>query len=131
MRHLAAFFLACLSTAAVAATDPRTVATQLDPAWQEKTRSLFQQVIEIPTVHNRGEVPRMAGLLAAQFKAAGIPDEDIKIMPYEALPGDKTAALIVRWRSPHAAKKPMLILGHMDVVEAKRCLLYTSDAADE
>ncbi|MFL6779004.1 MAG: hypothetical protein ACJ8E8_08190, partial [Sphingomicrobium sp.] len=99
MRHLAAFFLACLSTAAVAATDPRTVATRLDPAWQEKTRSLFQQVIEIPTVHNRGEVPRMAGLLAAQFKAAGIPDQDIKIMPYEGLPGDKTAALIVRWRS--------------------------------
>jgi acetylornithine deacetylase/succinyl-diaminopimelate desuccinylase-like protein len=120
MRHLAAFIFACLSTVAIAATDPRTVATQLDPAWQEKTRSLFQQVIEIPTVHNRGEVPRMAGLLAAQFKAAGIPDEDIKIMPYEALPGDKTAALIVRWRSPHATKKPMLILGHMDVVEAKR-----------
>ncbi|MFL6854231.1 MAG: M20/M25/M40 family metallo-hydrolase [Sphingomicrobium sp.] len=120
MRHLAAFFLACLSTAAVAATDPRTVATRLDPAWQEKTRSLFQQVIEIPTVHNRGEVPRMAGLLAAQFKAAGIPDQDIKIMPYEGLPGDKTAALIVRWRSPHPTKKPLLILGHMDVVEAKR-----------
>ena len=36
------------------------------------------------------------------------------------LPGDKTAALIVRWRSPHPTKKPMLILGHMDVVEAKR-----------
>ncbi|MFL6757025.1 MAG: M20/M25/M40 family metallo-hydrolase [Sphingomicrobium sp.] len=120
MRHLAAFFLACLSTTAVAAADPRTVATRLDPAWQEKTRSLFQQVIEIPTVHNRGEVPRMAGLLAAQFKAAGIPDHDIKIMPYEGLPGDKTAALIVRWRSPHPTKKPLLILGHMDVVEAKR-----------
>jgi acetylornithine deacetylase/succinyl-diaminopimelate desuccinylase-like protein len=28
--------------------------------------------------------------------------------------------LIVRWRSPHATKKPMLVLGHMDVVEAKR-----------
>jgi acetylornithine deacetylase/succinyl-diaminopimelate desuccinylase-like protein len=41
-------------------------------------------------------------------------------MPYEALPGDKTMALIVRWRSPNATKKPMLILGHMDVVEAKR-----------
>ena len=41
-------------------------------------------------------------------------------MPYEALPGDQTVALIVRWRSPHATKKPMLILGHMDVVEAKR-----------
>ena len=41
-------------------------------------------------------------------------------MPYEALPGDQTEALIVRWRSPHPTKKPMLILGHMDVVEAKR-----------
>jgi acetylornithine deacetylase/succinyl-diaminopimelate desuccinylase-like protein len=120
MRHVAALLLACLSTATLAATDPRTVPTRLDPAWQAKTRNLFQQVIEIPTVHNRGEVPRMAGLLAAQFKAAGIPDQDIKIMPYEGLPGDKTAALIVRWRSAHPAHKPMLILGHMDVVEAKR-----------
>jgi acetylornithine deacetylase/succinyl-diaminopimelate desuccinylase-like protein len=41
-------------------------------------------------------------------------------MPYEALPGDNTTALIVRWRSPRPTKKPMLILGHMDVVEAKR-----------
>jgi len=120
MRYAAALLLACLSTAAIAATDPRTAPTQLDPAWQAKTRALFEQVIEIPTVHNRGEVPRMATLLADQFRAAGIPDADIKIMPYEALPGDKTAALIVRWRSAHPIAKPMLILGHMDVVEAKR-----------
>ena len=119
-RVLAAAVVACLSTAAIAATDPRTVPTKLDPAWQTKTRSLLQQVIEIPTVHNRGEVPRMANLLAEQFKAAGIPDNDIKVMPYEGVAGDKTAALIVRWRSAHATKKPMLILGHMDVVEAKR-----------
>ncbi|MCF2515615.1 M20/M25/M40 family metallo-hydrolase [Sphingomonas sp. G124] len=120
MRHFAAILLACLSTAAVAAVDPRTVPTKLDPAWQAKTRTLFEEVIEIPTVHNRGEVPRMAKLLADRFRAAGIPDDDIKIMPYEALPGDKTAALIVRWRSAHPTKKPMLVLGHMDVVEAKR-----------
>lgn len=120
VRHVAAFLLACLSTSAIAATDPRTVPSKLDPAWQAKTRALFQQVIEIPTVHNRGEVPRMANLLAEQFRTAGIPDEDIKIMPYEALPGDKTAALIVRWRAAKPTKKPMLILGHMDVVEAKR-----------
>ena len=119
-RVFAAAVVACLSTAAIAATDPRTVPTRLDPAWQGKTRSLLQQVIEIPTVHNRGEVPRMANLLAEQFKAAGIPDNDIKVMPYEGVAGDKTAALIVRWRSAHATKKPMLILGHMDVVEAKR-----------
>jgi len=119
-RALAAVLIAVVSSAAVAATDPRTVPSKLPPAWQAKTRDLFKQAIEIPSVHNRGEVPRMAKLLADQFRAAGIPEADIHIMPYEALPGDKTVALIVRWRAARPTKKPMLILGHMDVVEAKR-----------
>ena len=120
MRKLLAVLLAFSPTTAFAASDPRTVPTKLDPAWQAKTRALFKQAIEIPSVHHRGEMPRMAKLLADQFRAAGIPESDIHIMPYEALPGDKTAALIVRWRSANPTKKPMLILGHMDVVEAKR-----------
>ncbi|HEY6661348.1 MAG TPA: M20/M25/M40 family metallo-hydrolase [Sphingomicrobium sp.] len=120
MRLALAFLLAATAASASAATDPRTVPTQLPKEWQAKTREVFKQAIEIPTVHHRGEMHRMATLLANQFKAAGIPESDIHFMPYEALPGDKTEALIVRWRSPHATKKPMLILGHMDVVEAKR-----------
>src|SRR5947199_6889606 len=119
-RALAFILTAALSTSAVAAVDPRTVPTQLPPAWQAKTRDVFKQAIEIPSVHNRGQTQRVAELLAAQFRAAGIPDADIHFMPYEALPGDNTEALIVRWRSPHPTRKPMLILGHMDVVEAKR-----------
>ena len=111
--------LAVTASSAVAAPDPRTIPTQLPPEWQAKTREVFKQAIEIPTVHHREEMPRMAKLLADQFRAAGIPDSDIHIMPYEGLPGDKTVALIVRWRSAHPTKKPMLILGHMDVVEAK------------
>jgi len=121
MKRALLFALAVSAAAAAsAATDPRTLPTQLPPAWQAKTRALFKQAIEIPSVHNRGQTQKMAELLASQFRAAGIPDADIHIMPYEALPGDNTAALIVRWRSPKATKKPMLVLGHMDVVEAKR-----------
>jgi acetylornithine deacetylase/succinyl-diaminopimelate desuccinylase-like protein len=120
MRFAFGLLLAFGATAAVAAVDPRTLPSQLSAPWQAKTRALFKQVIETPSVHNRGEVPKVAKLLADQFRAAGIPDSDIHFMPYEALPGDQTEALIVRWRSPHATKKPMLILGHMDVVEAKR-----------
>ena len=119
-RVVAAALLACFSTAALAATDPRTVPTKLDPAWQAKTRAVFKQAIEIPSVQGRGETQRVAKLLADQFRAAGIPESDIHTMPYEGVAGDKTVALIVRWRSAHATKKPMLILGHMDVVEAKR-----------
>jgi acetylornithine deacetylase/succinyl-diaminopimelate desuccinylase-like protein len=121
MKRVVASALAlAMSSAALAATDPRTVPTQLSPAWQAKTRAVFKQAIEIPSVHHRGEVPNVARLLAAQFRAAGIPESDIHLMPYEGIPGDKTMALIVRWRSAHATKKPMLVLGHMDVVEAKR-----------
>jgi acetylornithine deacetylase/succinyl-diaminopimelate desuccinylase-like protein len=120
MRKFLAVLLALSATSAAAAPDPRMVPTKLDPAWQVKTKELLKQTIEIPTVHHRGEVPRMARLLADQFRAAGFPTEDVGIMPYEGLPGDKTAALIVRWRAANPVKKPMLILGHMDVVEAKR-----------
>ena len=121
MKRVLAFALAAAaSTTALAATDPRDVPTQLSKEWQVKTREVFKQAIEIPSVHNRGQTQKVAELLASQFRAAGIPDSDIHFMPYEALPGDNTTALIVRWRSPHPTKKPMLILGHMDVVEAKR-----------
>ena len=121
MKRVLAFLLAAgVSSGAIAATDPRTVPTQLPPAWQARTRAVFKQAIEIPSVHNRGETQRVAKLLADQFRSAGIPASDIRFMPYEALAGDKTTALIVRWRSPRATRKPMLILGHMDVVEAKR-----------
>src|SRR3954463_16501076 len=119
-RTVTALMAAAVSTTATATVDPRTIPTKLSPEWQARTRDVFKQAIEIPSVPNRGETHRVAELLAAQFRAAGIPDSDIHIMPYEALPGDNTVALIVRWRSPHATKKPMLILGHMDVVEAKR-----------
>ena len=121
MKRVLAFALAAAaSTTALAATDPRDVPTRLSKEWQVKTREVFKQAIEIPSVHNRGQTQKVAELLASQFRAAGIPDSDIHFMPYEALPGDNTTALIVRWRSPHPTKKPMLILGHMDVVEANR-----------
>ena len=123
MRRLA-LLLACISapisTAAIAAPNPVTQPSKLDPEWQAKTRALFEQAIEIPTVAKRGEMPRMAKLIADQLRAAGIPESDIKVMPHEGIPGDQTLTLIARWRAERPTKKPMLILGHMDVVEAKR-----------
>ena len=120
MRIALALILAAAAVPVIAAPNPVTIPTKLDPTWQGKTRALFKQVIEIPTVKGRGEVPRMAALMAEQFKVAGIPAADIRIMPYESQPGDKTAALIVRWRAAKPTGKPILVLGHMDVVEAKR-----------
>jgi acetylornithine deacetylase/succinyl-diaminopimelate desuccinylase-like protein len=121
MRHFA-LLLAVLgaATAATAQTSPVAQPSKLEPAWQARTRALFEQTIEIPTVAKRNQMPRMARLIADQLRAGGIPASDIRIMPHEGVPGDQTVTLIARWRADRPTKKPMLILGHMDVVEAKR-----------
>ena len=118
--HRLAMLLVAMSATASAQTNPVAQPTKLDPAWQARTRALFEQVIEIPTVAKRGEMPRMAKLIADQLKAAGIPAGDIQIMPHEGITGDQTVTMIARWRAERPTKKPILILGHMDVVEAKR-----------
>ncbi|HWJ05052.1 MAG TPA: M20/M25/M40 family metallo-hydrolase [Steroidobacteraceae bacterium] len=83
-------------------------------ARQAAERELFRQVVEIPTVAGRGEMPRLVKLLSAQFRKAGI--RDITVKPY-----DDTEDMIVRWPAAKpSGKKPMLLMAHMDVVEARR-----------
>ena len=105
---LASVALAALSTAHAA------------DAWHDKARAMLDHAVDIPTVIGRGKVPELAAYFASQFSMAGWPANDIHVMPYES-GGDKTAALIVRWRAAgHPKQKPIMLMGHMDVVEAKR-----------
>lgn len=120
MRHLlaTAALIALVSTAGAAA------GPQLTPAQREATHAMFEHIIDIPTVIGRHNVPEEAQYVADQFKAGGFPAEDIHVLPYHtesATTGaDDTAALIVRWRAATpSSKKPILLMGHMDVVEAK------------
>lgn len=84
--------------------------------WQAKAREVYSATIAIPTVAGRGEVPRMAAYLAEQFRAAGFPAEDIHILPH-----GETAAFVVRYRGDGTSgRKAILLLAHMDVVEARR-----------
>jgi acetylornithine deacetylase/succinyl-diaminopimelate desuccinylase-like protein len=114
MRLAFALALGLLSSAAFAA----------DPApdkWDSKAREIYAHAIGIPTVQGRGKVPELAQYLADEYKAAGWAEGDIHVLPYEGAPGDKTAALVVRWPAARpSGKKPILLMAHMDVVEAKR-----------
>jgi acetylornithine deacetylase/succinyl-diaminopimelate desuccinylase-like protein len=122
MRLLFAASLLALPTASLAQSPPSIIAQQskLDATWQAKTRAIYETSVEIPTVSGRNEVPKLAEYLAGELKAAGLAADDIKIMPYEGEPGDKTVALIARWRADKPTAKPILLMAHMDVVEAKR-----------
>ena len=102
------------------APNPLTQPSKLDPAWQIKTRELFKQTIESPTVVGRGQVPQTGRARGRSTESGRFCREDIRIIPYEGLPGDKTAALIVPLARGQADRKPILLMGHMDVVEAKR-----------
>jgi acetylornithine deacetylase/succinyl-diaminopimelate desuccinylase-like protein len=120
MRHLlTATALVAFAVSATAA--PPT----LTKAQHDATHAMFEHVINTPTVIGRHKTPEMAQYVADRFKAGGFPAADIHVMPYHtgsATTGDDdTAALIVRWRAPgKPTAKPILLMGHMDVVEAKR-----------
>jgi len=116
---LAATALAALASAATAA-GPKLTAAQ-----RTATHAMFEHIIDMPTVIGRHNVPAMAQYVADQFKAGGFPAADVHVVPYHtgsATTGDDdTAALIVRWRAAGpATQKPILLMGHMDVVEARR-----------
>ena len=119
MRSIAALFIALSATTAFAA-NPVAQPSNLPADWQARSRALMETAIEIPTVAGRNQMPRMAEVIAAELRKAGIPQSDIRILPHEGLKGDQTVTLIARWRAERPTKKPILILGHMDVVEAKR-----------
>ena len=121
MRLALALIFAATSTVALAGPPPATLAgaKQLSPQWRATTSELYKTVIEMPTVAGRGQLPAMANYLAGKLKAAGWADGDLHVVPYQAVPGNDTAALIARWPAAgKAMKKPILILAHMDVVEA-------------
>ena len=120
MRHL----LAATALAAIASTAATAAGPQLTPAQRDATHAMFEHVIDTPTVIGRHQTPGMAQFVADQFKAGGFPEADVHVLPYHTASAttgeDDTAALIVRWRAAGATtKKPIILMGHMDVVEAK------------
>lgn len=126
--HRFAILLACVSTGVLAQATPTAItspppstlanAPKLPAQWEQKAREIYKTAVETPTVAGRHNVPTLANYLAGQFKAAGWADSDIHVLPYASLNDKQTAALIARWPSAHPIKKPMLIIAHMDVVEA-------------
>ena len=79
-----------------------------------KTFEIFKTIIEVDTSKTKGNTPRVARYLANEMIAAGFPEEDIEVILLDDL-----AALVARYRGDGSSgEKPILFLGHMDVVEA-------------
>jgi len=107
--RLALLAAALLSTAAAAA-----VAQPPADPWHAKAREIYAHAISLQTVQGRNASPALAAYLQEQFRAGGLTGVTIH-------PHDETAALILRWPAARpSGRKAILLMAHMDVVEARR-----------
>src|SRR4029453_14881349 len=105
-----AFTVAALIAAATAAA-----AGQSKPS-EQRAREIYKELVEINTTDTpAGSVTRAAEAMAARFKAAGFAAADIHPLG----PAPQKFNLVVRYRGT-GAKRPVLLLAHLDVVDAKR-----------
>src|SRR5882762_4972205 len=82
---------------------------------QQLAREIYKELIEIKSGFTSGSTTPVAEAVARRLKAAGFSDADIFVGG--AIP--TKANLVVRYRGT-GGRKPILLLAHTDVVEAKR-----------
>ena len=82
---------------------------------QKLTREIFKEMIEINTTHSTGSTTKAAEAVAARLKAAGFSDSDIFLGGSAENKGNIVARL-----KGSGKRKPLLLLAHLDVVEAPR-----------
>jgi acetylornithine deacetylase/succinyl-diaminopimelate desuccinylase-like protein len=88
---------------------------QPNEATRRLAHDMFKQLIEINTTDSVGNVTAAAEAMAQRFRDAGFPETDIHVLG----PNDRKKNLVVRLHGS-GKHKPMLLIGHLDVVEARR-----------
>ncbi len=94
-----------------------TVTAQSRPD-QQAFRAIYQQLVETNTTLSSGSCTQAAGQIADRLAAAGYPAADVTRFSVPEHPKD--GGLVAVLPGSDAAAKPILLLAHLDVVEAKR-----------
>jgi len=109
-------------TAAVAAAASLALylqsAVAADRAGEAQFRSIYQELVEINTTHSTGSCTLAAEHMAARLKQAGFPEGDVQVLAVPEHPKD--GSLVVLYPGRDSKLKAILLLAHLDVVEAKR-----------
>src|SRR5271155_3426202 len=105
--------LGSVATALLCATVAHAQTTAESP--NALSRAIFQELIEINTTDSVGNITTASEAMAKRLRAAGFADSDIAILG----PNARKKNLVVRFRGT-GQHKPVLLIGHLDVVEARR-----------
>jgi acetylornithine deacetylase/succinyl-diaminopimelate desuccinylase-like protein len=109
--------LSIIAAAIVSLCGSATMAQQAPPD-EASFRALYKQLVEINTSRSVGSCTQAAEAMRAHLLAAGIPASDTQILAPPDRPKD--GALIALLHGRDRLAKPILLLAHIDVVEAKR-----------
>jgi acetylornithine deacetylase/succinyl-diaminopimelate desuccinylase-like protein len=114
LKHYVAALVGCaaMSFAIGAAASNKPA---VDQALHDQALEILQKSISFRTVDGAGQVPAYAEYLKSVLVEAGYAPGDITIEPVA-----NTATFVARYKGTDSKKKPLLVIGHMDVVEAKR-----------
>jgi acetylornithine deacetylase/succinyl-diaminopimelate desuccinylase-like protein len=104
--------LVCLTLFAAAAAAQKNLPPEAD---RQLGREIFKEFIEIKSTFSTGSTTPVAESVARRLRAAGFPEADI----FVGGPAPHKANLVVRYRGT-GRRKPILLLAHTDVVEARR-----------
>src|SRR5256712_4280720 len=108
-----------VSLFAVLMTQPVQLCAQTPRALSpndQRAHDIFEQLININTTASSGSTTIAANAMAKRLTEAGFPAADVQIMGVE---GSKNYNLVARFRGT-GREKAILLLAHLDVVEAKR-----------
>ncbi|HEV2669954.1 MAG TPA: M20/M25/M40 family metallo-hydrolase [Gemmatimonadales bacterium] len=108
----------CLITAALLAR-PLVAQTQKTlSANDQRARDIFEQLININTTGSSGSTTVAAQAMADRLLQAGFPAADVQVI---GLANSRNHNLVARFRGTGGGtQKPILLLAHLDVVEARR-----------
>jgi acetylornithine deacetylase/succinyl-diaminopimelate desuccinylase-like protein len=88
-----------------------------DADTRKNAHDIFKQLIEINTTDSVGSTTVAAQAMAQRLLDAGFPKADVVVLG----PNDRKGNMVARYRGKAGSKlKPILIIGHLDVVEAQR-----------
>ena len=104
----------CLAGAALAIAVSTAQAQPRNPH-DQAAFDIYKELVEINTVTNTGDTAKAADAMAARLVASGIPADDVKVFNPIANKGN----VIARYRGT-GARRPIILMAHIDVVEAKR-----------
>jgi acetylornithine deacetylase/succinyl-diaminopimelate desuccinylase-like protein len=107
----------CIAILCALSAPPAMSAADSDAVARKNAHDIFKQLIEINTTDSVGSTSVAAQAMAQRLLDAGFPKADVAVLG----PNDRKGNMVARYRgAPGSKLKPILIIAHLDVVEAKR-----------